>query len=288
VSTTTTIPGPTPDDLAAAVCAAQPAAGAPVNLADPEIAELSGLVSLPSGLWAHNDSGDGARVFRLADDGSTLATVELVGVEALDWEDLTGLSVDDGETLIVGDIGDNQGVRPEIRIHEFDVPDPAPTGEVTIPANQIATTVLRYPDGARDAEAIVLDPRNAELVVIHKRFGGASEVYRASAEDAADGEAELVRQGIVEVGDSPVDATTAADLGFDGRVVALRTYAAILVFPRHEDQTVAEALVENEPCDAPAAIEAQGEALAFTPDGYVTIGEGALPTVNRFTVTVPE
>jgi hypothetical protein len=127
-----------------------------------------------------------------------------------------------------------------------------------------------------------------DIVIVHKRFGGASEVYQAPEADWADGEAELERIGIVDVGDTPLDATTAGDVGADGQVVALRTYAAVLVFPRDEDQSLAEALVENEPCDAPTRLEVQGEAITFTEEGYLTVSEGDRPRINRFAVTYPE
>jgi hypothetical protein len=284
VPTTTTTPGPEPAELAAAVCAARPVAGPP-RVVDPELNELSGLVSLPSGLWAHNDSGDDARVFRLAGDGSTQAVVRLEGVQALDWEDISR-GGPGAEELFVGDIGDNEGVRSEVRVHRVTVPSPAPDGDVTVPADQVQTITLRYPDGARDAETLLVDPLTADLVVVHKRFGGPSEVYVAPEDDWSDGEATLGRVGVVDVGPTAVDATTAGDVSPDGHVVALRTYAGILVFARDDDQTLAEALTEGEPCDAPAAIEVQGEAFAFTPEGYVTIGEGNRPAINRWAVSV--
>jgi hypothetical protein len=284
--TTTTVPVPTPDDLAAAVCAAQ-RVRVRARVSDPQITELSGLVALDSGWWAHNDSGDSARIFRLAEDGSTQAIVSFEGVEATDWEDIASAGPASGE-LFVGDIGDNEAVRPEILVHHLTVPDPVPTGEVTLPAGELQTIVLHYPNGARDAETLLVDPVTRDLIVVHKVFGGDSELYLAPEDDWSDGDATLQAVGTVAVGDTPLDATTSGDVGFDGQVVALRTYAAILVFPRHEDQTVAEALAENEPCDAPTAVEIQGEALAFTPEGYVTISEGERSRVNRFAVTVPE
>ncbi len=286
VPTTTTVAAPTPDELAAAVCAARPVPGR-LRLSDPEINELSGLVALDSGWWAHNDSGDVARIFRLAEDGSTSNVVTLEGVEAMDWEDMSGAGSSVGE-LFIGDIGDNEGARRDVLVHHITVPDLPPTGAVTIPAADIQTITLQYPDGPRDAETLLVDPVTRDLVIVHKVFGGDSEVYVAPEDDWSDGEATLELVGTVAVGDSPLDATTAGDVGYDGAVVALRTYAGILVFPRQEDQSVAEALVENEPCDAPTAIETQGESLAFTPEGYMTISEGEQPPVHRFAVTVPE
>lgn len=286
VVTTTTVPAPSAEEMAAAVCAARPVPGRQ-RLAEPELNELSGIVALDSGLWAHNDSGDEARVFRLDEAGATQAVVRLEGVQAFDWEDMTGAGPAAGE-LFVGDIGDNEGIRNEVTVLRFAVPEPPPVGEVTIPAGDIQTITLRYPDGPRDAETLLVDPATRDIVIVHKRFGGASEVYQAAEADWADGEAELERIGIVEVGDTPLDATTAGDVGADGQVVALRTYAAVLVFPRDEDQSLAEALVENEPCDAPTRLEVQGEAITFTQEGYLTVSEGDRPRINRFAVTYPE
>lgn len=285
VATTTTVRAATPDELAAAVCAAQRIRGR-VRVADPEVNELSGLVSLDSGLWANNDSGDTARVFRLDEQGETLAVVNLEGITAFDWEDLSGAGPSAGE-LFAGDIGDNAAAREEMVVHRFAVPDPAPTGDVTIAAADVQTITLHYPNGPRDAETLLVDPVTRDIVIVHKRFGGDSEVYQATEADWSDGDATLERVGTVAVGDSALDATTGGDVGFDGQVVALRTYAGLLVFPRQPEQSLAQALVDNESCDAPTAIEVQGEAVAFTPDGYTTISEGNRPRINRFAVTPP-
>ena len=108
---------------------------------------------------------------------------------------------------------------------------------MTIPAADIQTITLHYPSGARDAETLLVDPVTRDLLIVHKRFGGASELYQAAEDDWSDGDATLEQVGTVEVGDSPLDATTGGDVGFDGQVVALRTYAGILVFARQESQS---------------------------------------------------
>ena len=68
----------------------------------------------------------------------------------------------------------------------------------------------------------------------------------------------------------------------------LRTYRSVLAFPRGEEQTLAEALL-GPPCFAPQAEERQGEAIAFTGDGraYVTVSEGANPTIDRVALSEP-
>jgi hypothetical protein len=274
--TATTVPVPTPEDLAAATCAARRVPGR-VRISDPELVELSGLTSVGDVLWTHNDSGDEARVFALDQGGAVLAVVRLEGVTAVDWEDIAS----DGTDLFVGDIGDNEGVRDPVTVYRFAAPDPA-GGDVTLGPDQYQAITLHYPGGPRDAEALLVDPVTRDLVIVHKRFGGSSEVYQAPEADWSDGEATLERVGTIDPGSTVLDAVTAGDVGANGQVVGIRTYARVLVWARDEGQSVAEALVHNAPCEAPVAVEVQGEALAFTPDGYVTVSEGAQPTLHRF------
>ena len=88
----------------------------------PEATELSGLVASPTQkgvLWAHNDSGDRARLFALRTDGSLIASLDVPGAEAVDWEDV---AVGPDDTLLVGDIGDNGAVRASVDV--WRVPEP--------------------------------------------------------------------------------------------------------------------------------------------------------------------
>ena len=92
------------------------------RLAAPEATEISGLVASPTQpgvLWAHNDSGDRARIFALRSDGSLMASLDVPGAEATDWEDI---AVGPGGDLLLGDIGDNKSVRKDIDIYR--VPEP--------------------------------------------------------------------------------------------------------------------------------------------------------------------
>jgi len=266
-STTTTESGPTPEDLVASLCAAEPVRPR-VRVADPELVELSGLVGFGGMLVAHNDSGDRARLFVLADDGTTREVLE-VPAEAVDWEDIAATD----DALFVGDIGDNEAQRPSVTVYR-----------VTRLADGVETQpiTLRYPEGSRDAEALLADPVTQDLVIVQKRYGGRVGVFVAPESDWSDGDATLAEVGTVVPGTGPLDAVTAGDVGFDGRVVGLRTYDGVLVWPRDEGQSVAEALIGNPPCSAPTAVEQQGESLAFTADGYVTASEGEHPVLHRF------
>ena len=105
-------------------------------------------------------------MFQLARDGRLLREVTLQGAEAVDWEDIAIR----GRTLYVGDIGDNAAQRPDIAVYRF--------GAAGAPrAVRERKLALRYPDGAHDAEALLVDPRTGSLAIVTKDFGGVAGVY---------------------------------------------------------------------------------------------------------------
>ena len=142
------------------------------RLADPRIVESSGLALSrrhPGVVWTHNDSGDQARLFAVGSDGRTRAVLTLAGVEARDWEAVAAGRDDRGRpALFAGDIGDNNGVWPEVAVYR--VTEPAVLRDATVPAVRYR---LRYADGPRDAEALLVDPRSNRLYVATKaQIGG--------------------------------------------------------------------------------------------------------------------
>ena len=142
------------------------------RLADPRIVESSGLALSrrhPGVVWTHNDSGDQARLFAVGSDGRTRAVLTLAGVEARDWEAVAAGRDDRGRpALFAGDIGDNNGVWPEVAVYR--VTEPAVLRDATVPAVRYR---LRYADGPRDAEALLIDPRSNRLYVATKaQIGG--------------------------------------------------------------------------------------------------------------------
>ena len=179
-----------PRRAAAALCAAG-SGTARGSLANPALGELSGLVrsrKQRTVLWAHNDSGDSARLFAVGLDGADLGTVTVTGAAAIDWEDIAlGPGPDGRDDLFVGDIGDNVANRSEVTVYR--VPEPAvpeqPGATVAAAGDRV---VLRYADGPHDAEALLVDARNGDLVIITKVTAGPAMVYRAAgAARAANG-----------------------------------------------------------------------------------------------------
>ncbi len=253
------------------------------RLAAPEATEISGLVASPTQpgvLWAHNDSGDRARIFALRSDGSLIASLDVPGAEATDWEDI---AVGPAGDLLLGDIGDNGSVRKDIDIYRVPEPRLADGPSTTAAATRLRLT---YPDGAHDAETLLADRLTGEIVVVTKRLDGRSGVYvgRAPARDAP-ADAALRHTGDLRLGLGGL--ATAGDVSADGRTVAIRTYTALYVWARKPGASLAATLARK-PCvgSAQLGLEGQGESLALSRDGrsFFTIPEGAGAAVRRYSV----
>jgi hypothetical protein len=245
--------------------------------------ELSGLVlsrTQPRVLWTHNDSGDHARVLAVTTTGRLLADVAVTGAENVDWEDIAiGPAPGRGDALYVADTGDNLARRREVVVYR--VPEPRVGGGGPRASAPAARLALRYPTGAQDAEALLVDPSSGALVVVTKSFGGDAGVYVA-ARAAAGATTVLRRRGRLSLGFG--EAVTAGDVSADGRTIVLRTYDRAFVWTRRGREPLATAL-RRRPCTAREhlLVEGQGEALALTRDGgaFYTVPEGPRPAIRR-------
>ena len=285
--------------------------GAGPTAEDPDLTELSGLAASersPGVLWAVNDSGHAPALHALGADGENLGTFPLEGLDdALTaTSDTEDLAISNG-MVYVADIGDNNNNRSQVAVYRFPEPDPADPG----PIRDVEVLRLKYPDGPRDAEALLVDPVSGDLVIIDKSFriasGGAAMlaaaeagVYTAGPPFDPAGVTTLRAVGAVALDDlatrttaEPVEneaslygiggVATATDVRPDGAVVAVRTYGTVWLFDRAEGQSIVQSLAGT-PCEAPTLAEDQGESVAFLPgDGLtlITGSEGASPELHR-------
>jgi hypothetical protein len=257
------------------------------TLTDGELVEVSGLAAsarTPGVIWAHNDSGDSARVFAVAESGATRVTYTITGASAQDWEDMAiGPGPVQGERyLYLGDIGDNGRSRGSVVVYR--VAEPAVTGSGTQALGGAAALTLRYPDGSRDAEALFVDPQTGELYIVSKSgTGGAVGIYRAPANLAAGSTTTMSRVGTLNLPSGLSNAVTGAAIALDGKSIAVRTYGGVRLWAREDGQTVAAALATAE-CRGPTPNESQGESITFRPDlrAYYTVSEGGQARLHRF------
>ena len=246
--------------------------------------EVSGLVASrtqPGVLWVHNDSGDRPRVFALATDGAHLGEYRLAEANAIDWEDIAlGPGPEAGvDYLYLGDIGDNFRVRPAIQIYRIREPEvPTAPGQAgrTHEVTQVERFRLRYPDGAHNAETLLVDPTDGALYIVTKEEEGPSRLYRAPSLRTGES-TQLEYLGDVALPRSMAPGShlvTAGDVAPDGRAILLRTYSTAFLYRRTTGTPLPGALAGSA-CPVPLALELQGEVIGFGgEDGrYLTTSE---------------
>ena len=254
------------------------------ELQSDEINETSGVVvsALSEGvLWVHNDSGDSARLFALAEDGGLLATYTL-DTSPRDWEDLAaGWNEELGsESLYIGDIGDNAHRRSSISV--LILPEPAVDASqeaISETVSDFSTLTLTYPgEEAHNCETLAYDPRTGSLIIVTKSSDGESHVFEKPAPHEDGTSTELTWLRTLDFGTAPLTGsanTTAGAFSPLGDRFIVRTYSDAWIWIRDGSESLTEAL-DGEACDAVSPYESQGEAIGFTPDGkgYLTISEG--------------
>ncbi|MFP5319932.1 MAG: WD40 repeat domain-containing protein [Acidimicrobiia bacterium] len=261
-----------PSTTAAAVAGGY---GRPVllgNIADPAVTESSGVVAsrqVAGRYWTHNDSDDGPRLYCLDHQARSCGTWTVPGIDAFDWEDIaSGPGPRPGVPyLYVGDIGDNLATRASVVVHR--VPEPAPGASPGATEAAEALT-LRYPDGPRDAEALLVHPDSGDVYVVAK--DAPPGVYVARAPLAAGSVRTMEKVATLPIeGVGVFGAVTGGDIAPDGRRVALCTYLGgyELVLPGSGgafDDIWAQPLA-----DVALGARPQGEGIAYRADGRALV-----------------
>ena len=277
-TTTTTIPDTA--DLVQSACDDALVESDTGNVLSDQMTEISGLVSSrahPDVLWAINDSGDKARLFAMTPAGRLAASFVLEGVTATDWEDIAiGPGPVPGQHyLYVADTGNSASDRSQFGIVR--VPEPAVNAgdeeRLDEPLTGAEVFAIVYPDRARDAEAILVDPTDGDVLLVHKSWSGSGEamVFRATL-----GATPTTLEHVSTLPLAPGAQVTAADVAPAGDAIAIRTYGEVLLYPRTVD-TPLPAAFGGSPCAVAVTGEQQGESVTFAADGasLLTVSEGA-------------
>ncbi len=228
---------------------------------DSRLNELSGLersVKHPQCFWTHNDSGDSARFFLIDTLANLKATYRLEGINAIDIEDIA-IYTHNGKTyLVLADIGDNLGRRKNVQLYIFEEPD-VEEGRIDhiISREQIRILTLTYPDKARDAEAIFVDPLDLTCYLIAKRDFHVG-VYPIDIVNAKT-ETSLVLKKAFEL---PITFVTAASISTDGQYILVKNLTDIFFWKREEGSSIQNA-VAKQPIRLCYTPEPQGEAICF-------------------------
>ena len=247
------------------------------------LTEASGLAlsrTVPGRLWTHNDSGEPV-LFALDEKGAVAGRIRLTGARVEDWEAIAVGPCGAGSCIYVADIGDNDAARQRVTIYR--VPEPREASGTAAVADVYHAT---YPDGAHDAEALLI-AADGRLHVVTKGDTGPVAIYRFPARLQSGASMTLERLGAPAAARPGAESrVTDGAVSPDGRWVVLRTRSS-LSFYRASDLLAGEWRVVSRVDLAPLN-EPQGEGVALGAGGTVFVaGEGGRKgrpgTFARFT-----
>lgn len=253
-------------------------------LLDTQLSEISGLAASRRHrdvLWLHDDGGNPSRLFAVSARGQREATFRLEGVPKTDWEDMAAFELDGRDYLLIADTGDNGGLRRTLQLHVVEEPRHLTNARLT-PAWSIA---FRWPDGARDCEAVAVDAARGQVLLFSKKRRP-PEVFSLPLRPKGTQVLTARRighlHGVPAPGTDDVAGTqrakvgsqvTSADIAPDGRTLAVMTYRHLLLYRRKGNQRWAQA-VATAPIVQPLPWLPQAEALGWSSDGRSLYASG--------------
>jgi MYXO-CTERM domain-containing protein len=268
-------------------CSAWRAAVELGNIASAELTEVSGLAAShidPGVLWLHDDHGGGAFLHAAGLQGQDYGQFELVGVENIDWEDLApGPCPSVGEPctcLHLADMGDNDSSRGGGVVYRIAEPGVgrAATLSSLAPLDEIH---FSYPDGAHDAEALLVHPETGEVLVLTKAdVTGVYAFPTVPPQPAtASNPVQLTLIAELDITDSGADKAqvTGGAVSPRGYRVVLRTDEDLVLFTGTIGSPL-EAILQGQPVALPTPPPGAGESVGFGLDGQrlYLVGEDVL------------
>lgn len=250
----------------------------------PGASGLAASQRAPGVFYLLDDRRGTSEVWAIARDGTMLGAITVAGLDAIDTESLAigPCGPDEPDPCVyVGDIGDNLRSRERISVYRFAEPDVAQG----IPDEPVAADVAHwsYPDGAHDAEALLVDEHATVFIVTKAPFDpdtattGETRLY--GADEFADGV--LTDLGAVPVPEpaAPLHSLLVGNVVTggsyrDGRAL-LRTYDQVLEYVAPDADSDLATLAGWTVRALPSPLELQSEAITWAPDGcgYYTAGE---------------
>ncbi|HET8649897.1 MAG TPA: hypothetical protein VFL95_07645, partial [Gemmatimonadales bacterium] len=233
--------------------------------------ESSGVAAshLEPGLfWTLNDSGNLPVVFAVDRAGRLRRAFRAKGAGNNDWEAVSVGPCGNESCVYIGDIGDNRRARPSIilfRVREQDALRALVRSDSTpiIPAQALT---VKYPDGPKDAESLVVLPNGDALIIAKPLRIAAVPYYLVPAAAWDSGSVEAQGRGTLPIDPrtGPAGWVTDAAVAPDGRRVVVRSYRSLFFFQLTHDNH----LTAGDPprrCDV-SGLEPQGEGVTWADD----------------------
>lgn len=272
-------------------CPTVPAPTVVGTVTSQSLPEISGMVasrSQPGVFWVHNDSGGQPRVYAINEQGTLRAGYQLMGAQAVDWEDIAiGPGPNPGQDyLYLGDIGDNSEQADLAIVYRIPEPTvPASSGGL-VQVGGVEAFGFRYANGnTHNAEALLVDPFNGDVIIFTKSASGNSSIYRASPPFVSGQVHDTTLLGVIDFtvpGYPGTGEVTGGDISPTGDVL-IRTYYVAYFWPRPPGAGFV-ATLNGGACATVLQGEPQGEAIAFRPGqrSWYTVSEGANQPIYRY------
>lgn len=288
---------PFPNTNTTQVVALRPAGGATCSAGDtfsptvttigqldaPAIIEVSGLAASrvnPGVLYTHGE--EFANFVAMNESNATVVGNYLAGVVPWDWEDIATGPCPAGHCIFMSDTGRYSGHPPPtpttFAVYRMKEPDLS-AGETsgTIAGDRFP---FSYPDGAKDAEALMVHPTTGVIYVVTKNGStGISKVYKFPTPlPAPNTMSTLVHVADLQLPlgpDANFRSVTAGAIHPCSNRFLLRTYRAVYEY-RATGATFESAFLAS-PIALTDPVEGQGESIEYEADGsgYFTMSERA-------------
>lgn len=225
---------------------------------DSRLIESSGVVLHNGIYWTHND-GPSNGFYAVDAQGRTLVNYKVNGqpTSGSDWEDMSiGTDEQGTPSLFLGDIGDNGKSRSEIAVVRVKLPQNIDTNktDLTGTAENVVRYRFKYPDGARDAESLAVQPGTNRIFIVSKAAGGA--VYQAPASLSTTSVNTLVKVGTVTI-----PGATGAAFSSDGKRFVVRQYKNAALYTVSNNNLTAA--IGTTPVAFNLPSQSQGESIGF-------------------------
>jgi hypothetical protein len=213
------------------------------------MSEISGIARAqrPGVFWAHNDSGDSARLFAFRGAGDVVFPEYLArvypngswpglrvhGAANVDWEDMAAAN----DMLYLADTGNNGNARRDLGVYYLPEPNPEAVEET----RALGFWPIRYPDQDAfppqrwhfDCEAVFVADGKLHFLTKHRRpfeltgWEPGTNLYRLDTQytDRVNVLTHVARRDDVVL-------PTAAEMSPDGRRLAVLTYLGVWLFER--------------------------------------------------------
>lgn len=242
-----------------------------------ELKEASGIAASKCQTdvyWTHNDSGDGAFIYAVDSKGKNLGVWKVTGATNVDWEDIASTKDAEGKcSLFIGDIGNNQRERTDLKIYRIDEPQIGSNSKNLTQTSALETAAAQamsfsYPDTGHNAEALIVVPNASKAYIVTKRKDGPSQIYKLNLTFGAD-EQKAVSVGEISVPAVPNGSITGGDISASGDRIVLCDYFAGYELQLPPNAKDPDEIWNQKPQRFDIGDHEIGEAVAYTTDGSV-------------------